>query len=212
VIVLNKTDLVEDPQIHIDQVRALAPAVEIHAVTITRPESLHPLRAHLTVGRTGALLGSSGVGKSSIVNSLVGHELLRTHDVRESDSRGRHTSTNRQLVLLPDGGLLIDTPGMRELQLWDSGGLGDTFTDIADLSARCRFRNCRHRGEPGCAVVGAVASGDLPDSRLESFRKLDSEREHAERQQDERAQIERKRQGRIGAKALRKRVQEKEGS
>jgi ribosome biogenesis GTPase len=213
VIVLNKADLVADPQVAIDQVRALAPAVEIHAATIMRPESLEPLLAHLTIGRTGALLGSSGVGKSSIVNSLVGHALLRVHEVRESDSRGRHTSTNRQLVLLPGGGLLIDTPGMRELQLWDGGGgLGETFTDITELAAKCRFRNCRHRNEPACAVVGAVASGELADSRLESFRKLDAEREDAERQQDERAQIESKRQGRTGARSLRKRGKEKEDS
>ena len=181
----------------------------MHAVSTRKPDSLAPLRAYLTHGRTGALLGSSGVGKSSIVNSLVGHELLRTNEVRDWDSRGRHTSTNRQLVLLPGGGLLIDTPGMRELQFWDSGGLAETFTDIADLAARCRFRDCRHRDEPGCAVTAAVASGELPESRLESFRKLDAERAHVERQQDERALIERKRQGRIGAKALRKRVKEK---
>jgi ribosome biogenesis GTPase len=209
VILLNKADLVDDPQVPVEEVRALAPAVDVHAVTIRRPESLTPLRAYLTVGKTGALLGSSGVGKSSIVNSLVGHELLRTHDVRESDSRGRHTSTNRQLVILPDGGLLIDTPGMRELQLWDSGGLADTFADIAELGTHCRFRNCRHRNEPACAVVAAVASGALPESRLASFLKLDAEREHTERQQDERALIERKRQGRLGAKALRQHLKDK---
>jgi len=139
----------------------------------------------------------------------VGHELLRTTEVRDWDSRGRHTSTNRQLVLLPGGGLLIDTPGMRELQLWDSGGLPETFTDIADLAAHCRFRDCRHRDEPGCAVIAAVASGQLAGSRLESFRKLDAERAHVERQQDERALIDRKRQGRVGAKALRKHLKDK---
>ena len=209
VIVLNKADLVDDPQIQVDEVRALAPAVDIHAVSTRRPESLAPLRGYLTVGRTGALLGSSGVGKSSIVNSLVGEELLPTKEVRDWDSRGRHTSTNRQLVLLPDAGLLIDTPGMRELQLWDSGGLSETFTDIADLAAHCRFRDCRHRDEPGCAVIAAVASGELAGNRLESFRKLDAERAHVERQQDERALIERKRQGRVGAKALRKHLKDK---
>ena len=212
VIVLNKSDLVENPQVQVDEMRALAPGVEIHAVTTRRPASLDPLRAYLAVGRTGALLGSSGVGKSSIVNSLVGHELLRTNDVRDSDSRGRHTSTNRQLVPVPGGGLLIDTPGMRELQLWDSGGLTETFADIAALAEQCRFRDCRHRDEPGCAVSAAVAAGELAESRLASFRKLDAEREHSERQQDERALIDRKREGRIGAKALRKRLKEKGSS
>ena len=203
VIVLNKSDLVDDPQLPVDEVRALAPAVDVHAVSTRQPESLAPLHAYLTLGRTGALLGSSGVGTSSIVNRLVGHELLRTTEVREHDSRGRHTSSNRQLVQLPGGGLLIDTPGMRELQLWDAGGRSETFADVTALAEQCRFRDCRHREEPGCAVTAAVAAGELPEARLESFRKLDAEREYAERQQDERALLERKRQGRIGAKAIR---------
>ena len=203
VIVLNKADLVDDPQIPLDEVRALAPGVDVHAVSTRQPESLAPLQGYLTTGRTGALLGMSGVGKSSIANRLVGHELLRTNEVRESDSRGRHTSSNRQLVQLPGGGLLIDTPGMRELQLWEAGGLTDTFADVASLAEQCRFRDCRHGQEPGCAVTGAVAAGEFPESRLDSFRKLAAERENAERQQDERALLERKRQGRIGAKAVR---------
>ena len=107
--------------------------------------------------RTGALLGSSGVGKSSIVNSLVGHALLRVHEVRESDSRGRHTTTSRQLVMLPDGGVLIDTPGVRELQLWETGdSVSSAFADIDALSPECRFRNCGHSNEPGCAVREAA--------------------------------------------------------
>ena len=210
VIVLNKADLASDPQARVDEVRELAPAVPVYAVSCREPQTLEPLRQHLGFGRTGALLGSSGVGKSTIVNRLLGHDLLKTHDVRESDSRGRHTSTNRQLVLLPDrGGLLIDTPGMRELQLWDTGSLLDTFGDISALAAECRFRDCRHRGEPGCAVAAAVAGGELTAERFESFLKLAGEQEHAVRQQDERALLETRRQGRIGAKALRKHLKEK---
>jgi ribosome biogenesis GTPase len=203
VIVLNKADLVEDARIQADEVRALAPGVDVYAVSARQPASLEPLYAYLTIGRTGALLGSSGVGKSSIVNSLIGHELLRTHEVREHDSRGRHTSSSRQLVQLPGGGLLIDTPGMRELQLWEAGGSSETFADVTALAEHCRFRDCRHREEPGCAVAAAVAAGELSGSRLESFRKLVGEREHAERQQDERAQLDRKRQGRIGSRSMR---------
>ena len=182
VIVLNKADLVDDPRRRVDEVAALAPGV-------SSPRGLGddgrsrstPLRAYLTAGRTGALLGSSGVGKSSIVNSLVGHDLLRTHEVRESDSRGRHTSTNRQLVLLPGGGLLIDTPGMRELQLWDSGGRLARRSPTSPTSPRSagsataatRRARLRRRRRGG--------AGELPESRLESFRKLDARRDHAER-------------------------------
>jgi ribosome biogenesis GTPase / thiamine phosphate phosphatase len=208
VIVLNKADLAEDVAARIDEVRTLAPDIPIHAVSCRQPDTLDVLRQYLEVGRTAALLGSSGVGKSTIVNRLVGQELLRTHDVRETDSRGRHTSTNRQLIILPGGGLLIDTPGMRELQLWESGGRADAFTDISTLAEQCRFRDCRHGAEPGCAVTAAVIAGDMPANRLESFRKLAAEQAHADGQQRERASLEERRRGRIGAKALGKRVKD----
>jgi ribosome biogenesis GTPase / thiamine phosphate phosphatase len=169
------------------------------------------LRRYLGHGQTGALLGSSGVGKSTIVNRLVGHDLLRTQDVRESDSRGRHTSTARQLVLLPGSGVLIDTPGMRELQLWDTGeGMSGTFTDIEALADTCRFRDCRHRQEPGCAVRAAVAGGTLSAWRLEGYHKLQDEQVHQARQQDQRALIDEKRRAKAGAKALQKRLREKD--
>ncbi len=168
------------------------------------------MRGYLGQGQTGALLGSSGVGKSTIVNQLVGHDLLRTRDVRPSDSRGRHTSTARQLVMLPGQGILIDTPGMRELQLWESGdSVGGTFTDIESFAAACRFRDCQHRSEPGCAVRAAVESGELPEVRLASFHKLADEQAYQARQQDERAQLDEKRRARIGSKALQKRLKDK---
>ena len=204
VIVLNKADLIDDPAAVVAAVGTVAPAVPVYAVSCRAEGSLEPLRDHLGPGVTGALLGSSGVGKSTIVNRLVGHDLLRTHAVRDDDSKGRHTSANRQLVLLPAGGLLIDTPGMRELQLWDAGGLSDTFTDVASLAEGCRFRDCRHSGEPGCAVAEAVGSGALPAGRLESILKLAAERAHAERQQDERAQIEHKRSSKVASKAMKR--------
>jgi ribosome biogenesis GTPase len=210
VVVLNKTDVIDDPAARVEAVHTLAPAVPIHAVSCRSPESLEPLRAHLGHGRTGALLGSSGVGKSSIVNSLAGEVKLKTADVRDADSKGRHTSSNRQLVLLPAaGGLLIDTPGMREIQLWDTGGREETFGDVTALAAACRFRDCRHVTEPGCAVIAAVEDGTLPPARLESFRKLAAEQAHAARQQDARALLEEKRRGRIGAKALSRRLEDK---
>jgi ribosome biogenesis GTPase / thiamine phosphate phosphatase len=210
VVVLNKADLVEDPRAIVDQVRAAAAGVDVHAVSTRHPESVDVLRGYLGDGRTGALLGSSGVGKSSIVNQLIGQDLLRTHDVRVSDSRGRHTTTARQLVLLPGHGVLIDTPGMRELQLWETTeSLAGTFADIEVLAADCRFRDCQHRTEPGCAVRAAIDAGDLAPERLESFFKLSSEQAHQARQLDARAQIEEKRRGRIGAKAMRNVLKDK---
>ena len=210
VIVLNKADVVEDPESLAASVRTIVGTVPVHVVSCRVPESVDVLRQYLGHGQTGALLGSSGVGKSTIANRLLGHDLLRTQDVRESDSRGRHTSTARQLVRLPGTGVLIDTPGMRELQLWDTGEAATgAFEDIEELAAACRFRDCRHQQEPGCAVRAAIAAGDLSPERLESYHKLGAEQAHQARQLDARAQIDEKRRARAGAKALRKRVHDK---
>ena len=210
VVVLNKADVVEEPERFAEEVRASAPGVDVHTVSAKQPETLNALRAHLGRGRTGALLGSSGVGKSTIVNRLIGQELLRTRDVRITDSRGRHTSTGRQLVVLGDDGILIDTPGMRELQLWDAGqSLEEAFPDIDALAAGCRFRDCSHTQEPGCAVRAAVTSAELPQARYESFLKLAGEREHQQRQLDERAMLEQKRKWKVLTKAANKHIKEK---
>jgi ribosome biogenesis GTPase len=210
VVVLNKADLVEDAAACVEAVREHAPAVDVHAVSTRSPDSLEVLRQYLRPGRTAALLGSSGVGKSTIVNRLAGFDVMRTHDVRITDSRGRHTTTARQMVLLDAGGVLIDTPGMRELQLWESGeSMADVFADISALSPNCRFRDCTRRHEPGCAVRDAAAAGDLPAERLESFLKLAAEHEHQTRQQDERALLEDKRKARTAAKALNKHLKNK---
>jgi ribosome biogenesis GTPase / thiamine phosphate phosphatase len=210
VVVLNKADLVEDLDAILDDVRAIAPGVDIHAVTCRAPGSVDVLRPYLAPGQTGALLGMSGVGKSSIVNQLIGQELIRTRDVRVYDSRGRHTTTARQLVVLPGHGVLIDTPGMRELQLWETGeSIAGTFADIEALAENCRFRDCQHQSEPGCAVRAAVDGGDLASVRLASFHKLAAEQAYQSRQQDQRAQIEAKRAGKIGAKAFRRDFKDK---
>ena len=210
VIVLNKADLVDAAAPFVDDVRPIAAGVPIVPMSVRLPESVEQLRGFLGLGRTGALLGSSGVGKSSIVNALVGHERQRTREVRESDSRGRHTSTARELLLLPDhAGILIDTPGMRELQLWDAGdSMGSAFGDIEEMAGECRFRNCRHRGEPGCAVAAAVEEGRLSAIRLESFHKLQEEQAFHDRQSDQRAALEQKRRFKVLTKALNKKLKD----
>ena len=175
VIVLTKADLADDVSETLAEAEAIAFGVPVYAVSSVTGEGLDGLRPHLAPGRTVALLGSSGVGKSTLANRLLGEELLATREIR-SDGRGRHTTTHRELVRLPGGALLLDTPGMRELQLWaDESALDGTFADVADLARECRFTDCAHGGEPGCAVRAALAAGSLPQIRWESYRKLQRE-------------------------------------
>ncbi|MCC7008955.1 MAG: ribosome small subunit-dependent GTPase A [Acidobacteria bacterium] len=187
VIVLNKADLAGDPAALRDDVRRTVGDVRVCTVSARTGAGLDALEAYLVDGRTAALLGPSGVGKSSLVNRLVGAEMLPTGDVRTWDARGRHTSVHRQLVRRAAGGLIIDTPGMRELQLWDPEGVADAFEDVAELSASCRFRDCRHDREPGCAVKAAVEAGALDAHRYANFLKLQAEQTEIERRREERA-------------------------
>jgi ribosome biogenesis GTPase len=186
-ILLTKPDLCPDVSPRICEVAALAGDVVVHVVNARAGEGIEHIRQHVGQGRTAALLGSSGVGKSTIINRLVGADIRRTQDVR-TNSRGRHTTTHRELVMLPDGGLIIDTPGMRELQLWDaSDAVRETFDDIEAVAVGCHFTDCRHRDEPRCAVKAAVAEGRLRADRLESYVKLQDELAELARQQEERA-------------------------
>jgi ribosome biogenesis GTPase / thiamine phosphate phosphatase len=160
---------------------------------------------HLAGGLTAALLGSSGVGKSTIINRLLGEERFKTAEVR-SDGRGRHTTSHRELVSVPGGGVIIDTPGLRQLQLWETdGGLDQTFVDVAELVAECRFSDCRHRTEPGCAVNAALASGALPRERWESYLKLQRELAHLERKLDPKLRSEERKRWAARTKAHRQR-------
>ena len=212
VVLLTKPDLVTDESAQVAAVTAVAGTVPVHVVSPKHGQGLEHVGTHLKAGRTGALLGSSGVGKSTIINSLVGEDVQKTREVRQADSKGRHTTTHRQLVVLPGGGLIIDTPGMRELQLWDvDQAVKDTFDDIDALGASCHFTDCRHRGEPRCAVRAAVDAGVVPAERLERYLAFNRELALLAEQQDERAMLERKRQGRAMGQALRARLQHNRG-
>jgi ribosome biogenesis GTPase len=188
VIILTKSDLCPDLSTHLNDVTALAGDIVVHVVNAKVGEGLDRVRDHLRGGRTGALLGSSGVGKTTIINRLAGSDLRRTQEVRATDSRGRHTTTHRELVVLPDGGMIIDTPGMRELQLWDaSDAVRETFDEIDALAAQCYFADCKHREEPRCAVKAAVAAGTIAAERLDSYLNVQTELAELARHQEERA-------------------------
>jgi ribosome biogenesis GTPase len=204
VVVLNKSDLCADVGARLAETAGVAGGAPVVAVHTRSAEGIDPLRRHLGEGRTVALLGSSGVGKSSLVNCLLGENRLPTREVRESDSRGRHTTTHRELIPLPEGGALIDTPGMRELQLWAGEEAVDrAFDEIATLAADCRFRDCSHMGEQGCAVAIALADGTIAPERWESYRKLRGEAQWHETMADPLLALERKRKWKQIHKAAR---------
>ena len=212
VVLLTKPDVCDDVPARVAEVAVLTGGIPIHVVSPKLGRGLDEVAARLPSGQTGALLGSSGVGKSTIINRLVGRDVQKTRDIRESDSKGRHTTTHRELVFLPGGGLMIDTPGMRELQLWDVGeAFSETFEDVEALAGGCRFTDCRHRDEPRCAVKAAVDEGRLSAARLESYLKLQDELGYLARQQDERAQLEEKRRSKIMGKALKQHLKTKRG-
>ncbi len=187
VVVLTKTDLCDDLEALLASARDSAAGASVIAVSAPENENLEPLAIHLAPGRTVAMVGSSGVGKSTLLNALCGHEVMATASVREGDDRGRHTTTHRQLVRLPGGGLLIDNPGIRELQLWadDDSSLEETFDDVEELGRECRFRDCGHGGEPGCAVRAAIEAGRLDPARLRNYDELREEQRRLEKRRDE---------------------------
>nr|WP_272508380.1 ribosome small subunit-dependent GTPase A [Paenisporosarcina quisquiliarum] len=189
VIVLTKKDVCDDPQFYVDQAESVAFGVPIHVVSSVTGEGIEELQDLLKDGKTAALLGSSGVGKSSLTNALCVENVMVVQEIREDDDKGRHTTTHRELFRMPGGGLLIDTPGMREFQMWDNSESLDTgFQDVEQFASDCRFTDCQHDGQPGCGVQEALDNGALTRERFASYEKLKRELAYMERKADAAAQ------------------------
>lgn len=210
VIILNKADLCPDAAAKAVQTEAVAAGVPVHTVSAVSGLGLDSLARYLEPGRTVALLGSSGAGKSTLVNALAGRELQKTQEIREADDRGRHTTTSRQLLPLPQGALLLDTPGMRQLKLWTAGDdLAGTFAEIDELVGQCRFSDCSHENEPGCAVVAALRQGLLDSARYENYKKLRRELAYLSSKQDVQARLAEKNRWKQISKQLKDRYKDR---
>jgi ribosome biogenesis GTPase len=203
VILLNKVDLCDDPTPFLEEINEITLGVSVHTLSALTSDGLEVLNEYLRPGFTVGFVGSSGVGKSTLINTLLGRKAQPTREVRETDHRGRHTTTHRQLFVRAEGGIIIDTPGMRELQLGSvQEGVQKAFSEIERLAMECRFSDCQHKNEPGCAVREAVERGELSDERLASYDKLLKEMRHADLQLDKDAAREKKRQDKIANKAM----------
>jgi ribosome biogenesis GTPase len=176
VIILTKRDLVEDAESYIVEVEGIAVGVDVYAISCVTKEGLEDIKKYFSKGKTIVFLGSSGVGKSTLVNTLYGEEVMKTSEIREDDSKGRHTTTSRNLIMLPNGAMIIDTPGMRELGMWNAQeGISKTFSDIEELTTMCKFSDCTHTNEPGCKILEAIEKNELSRERYEQYLKLQKE-------------------------------------
>ncbi len=173
VIILTKSDLIDNVQDYIDEVETVAIGVDIYAVSCITKDGIENIKKYFSKGKTIVFLGSSGVGKSTLVNTLYGEEVMKTAEIREDDSRGRHTTTSRNLIILSNGAMIIDTPGMREIGMWNAEeGINKTFEDIEELTHLCKYSDCTHTNEPGCKVLEAISNGDLSEERFNQYLKL----------------------------------------
>jgi ribosome biogenesis GTPase len=212
VVVLTKADLMDDVEAAVAEVQTIAFGAPVLAVSSKTGQGLDAVAAHLPAGRTAVLLGSSGAGKSTLLNALAGEERMATREIREDDERGRHTTTHRELVLLPSGGLILDTPGMRELGLWDAdAGVSTAFEDVEAFAGQCRFSDCTHTREPGCAVRAAIEAGVLPEERFRAYEKLQAELAYERRREDPQAAKENRKLWASRHKAARAWMKQKRG-
>ena len=179
VIILTKSDLVPNVQEYIDEVQSIAFGVDVYAISCINKNGIEDIKKYFSKGNTIVFLGSSGIGKSTLVNTLYGEDVMRTSEIREEDSRGRHTTTSRNLIMLPNGAMIIDTPGMRELGMWNAeSGINKTFSDIEHFSKMCKYSNCTHTNEPGCKILQAIENGELSKERFEQYMKLQKESQY----------------------------------
>lgn len=179
VIILTKSDLVSNVQDYINEVQSIAFGVDVYAISCINKNGIEDIKKYFSKRNTIVFLGSSGVGKSTLVNTLYGEDVMKTSEIREEDSRGRHTTTSRNLIMLPNGAMIIDTPGMRELGMWDAeSGINKTFSDIERFSQMCKYSNCTHTNEPGCKILEAIENGELQKERFEQYLKLQKESQY----------------------------------
>ena len=190
VVVLNKTDLCDNVEEYLKEVKSITSGIPIHPVSALKREGLEQLRTYLSAGQTVTLVGSSGVGKSTLINSLLGEERQAVGEVREKDGKGRHITVKRELIMIPGGGMFIDNPGIRSVTLWgEEGGLEKTFEDIVELASQCKFKDCQHRTEPGCAIKQALADGTLDKKRYENYLRMQRELRILARKREQRARV-----------------------